>query len=268
MADTDFEARQVLEHERTSILQKLDDWLEKPMIVLGIIWLALLVVELTRGLSPLLNVLSTAIWIVFIVDFLVRFAIAPRKLGFLKANWLTLLALILPALRVLRAARFVRLARLGRSSRSLRLVRVVTSVNRGMSSLGATLHRRGFAYVLGVSGLVLIAGAAGMYAFEGGSSTGFDSFGNALWWTAMLLTTMGSEAWPGTPEGRFLCLALALYAFAIWGYVTATLATFFIGQDTGANAGGQTPRELDLEQLRIEIVALRNELRQRREGTT
>ncbi len=40
----------------------------------------------------------------------------------------------------------------------------------------------------------------------------------------MIMTTMGS--WPQTPEGRVLCLLLAVYAFAVFGYVTAMLAAF------------------------------------------
>jgi hypothetical protein len=47
----------------------------------------------------------------------------------------------------------------------------------------------------------------------------------------MLLTTMGSDYWPRTPEGRLLCLLLAIYAFAVFGYVTAAIAAYFVGQD-------------------------------------
>ena len=47
----------------------------------------------------------------------------------------------------------------------------------------------------------------------------------------MVMTTMGSQYWPETVEGRVLCVFLALYAFAVFGYVTATLATFFVGRD-------------------------------------
>ena len=70
----------------------------------------------------------------------------------------------------------------------------------------------------------------------------------------MLLTTMGSEYWPRTPDGRVLCFFLALYAFTVFGYVTATLATFFVGRDaaTGDSA------------LREEIAALRTEIAKRR----
>ena len=59
--------------------------------------------------------------------------------------------------------------------------------------------------------LVALLGAAGMLTFEpaGEVEGGFTSYTDALWWTAMLLTTMGSEFWPRTPEGRLLCLLLA-----------------------------------------------------------
>jgi voltage-gated potassium channel len=53
---------------------------------------------------------------------------------------------------------------------------------------------------------------------------------------------------------------LAIYAFAVFGYVTATLASFFINRDAQGEdaelAGAQS-----LEALRMEIAALRAELR-------
>ena len=59
-----------------------------------------------------------------------------------------------------------------------------------------------------LSVLVTLAGAAGMYAFEGPERIG--RYPDALWWTAMMMTRMGSETWPQTGEGRILCLVLAL----------------------------------------------------------
>jgi voltage-gated potassium channel len=77
-----------------------------------------------------------------------------------------------------------------------------------------------------------------MYAFEQAPEVegGFTSFGDALWWTSMLLTTMGSAYWPVTAEGRVLCILLAVYAFAVFGYITAAFASFFVGRDTEARA--------------------------------
>ena len=44
-----------VERERWHELHELEEWLEKPMLVLSVIWLALVIVEFTRGLSPALE---------------------------------------------------------------------------------------------------------------------------------------------------------------------------------------------------------------------
>ena len=257
--------KQALDVERSEILRQLEDWLETPMLVLGFVWLALLVVELIRGLSPLLETVGTLIWAIFIVDFAVKFLLAPRKIGYLKNNWLTVISLLVPALRVFRIVRVVRLLSVTRAARGLRLVRVITSLNRGMKALGASMGRRGLGYVVALTLVVTLAGAAGMYAFENEVSGGLNSYGEALWWTAMLMTSMGSEYWPRTGEGRVLCFLLALYGFAIFGYVTATLASFFIGRDAESEeaelAGARAIKE-----LRSEIAALHAEIRALRNG--
>jgi voltage-gated potassium channel len=70
---------------------------------------------------------------------------------------------------------------------------------------------------------------------------------------------MGSEYWPKTPEGRVLCFLLALYAFAVFGYVTATLATFFIGRDADDDKA-ELAGAKSIEALHTEIAALRAEM--------
>jgi voltage-gated potassium channel len=72
----------------------------------------------------------------------------------------------------------------------------------------------------------------------------------------MIMTTLGSNYWPLTAEGRLLTLLLSLYAFAVFGYVTATLATFFIGRDAAEPEDGAS-----LVTLSNEIAALREEIR-------
>lgn len=198
--------------------------LEGPMVFLGFVWLVLLIVELIWGLPQMLQYFSLGIWIVFIFDFLLKFFLAPKKLRFLKVNWLTAISLVIPALRLFRILRILRLLR------GVRLIKIVASLNRSMKSLAATMQRRGFTYVLALSVLVTFGGAAGMYAIEKGHQ-GFENYGMALWWTAMRVITAGSDFWPATPEGRGLAFILSLFGYAIFGYVTATLATFFIGRD-------------------------------------
>lgn len=247
--------------ERLGALRGLEAWIETPMQVLGFIWLALLVLELTRGLSPVLSALTTTIWVIFIAEFALRLVLAPDKSEYVRRNWLSALSLALPALRVLRIARVTRVLRLAPATRGLRLVRVVTSINRGMRALGRAMGRRGLGYAIALTIIVTLAGAAGMYAFESElpDGRGLTSYAGALWWTAMIMTTMGSDYWPSTGEGRALCVLLSVYAFAVFGYVTAALASFFIGRDAvrdDAEIAGRTA----LDALRTEIVLLRTEV--------
>lgn len=233
------------------------------MSVLGLIWLALVVADLAGVALHWLTFLSNAIWAVFVFDFVVEVALAPTKRAYLRQNWLTLLSLLAPALRMLRILRMARLLRAVRVTRGLRLLKIVSSFNRALKALGAHMSRRGVPFVAASTLLVLLAGSAGIFAFESqvpGSKVG--DFGAALWWTAMMLTTMGSEYWPQTSEGRALCFFLALHAFTVFGYVTAALASFFVGRDaSGIDPAGN-------EELIRQLKALRDEVRALREGAS
>ena len=245
---------------RTSFLRQWDAWLDTPLLVLGAVWLVLVVIELTSGLSPGLELAGTLIWIVFLADFTLRLWLAPRKLEYLRRNWLSGLSLLLPALRLARLGRVWRVARLARAGRGLRLAKVLGSLNRGLRALRHTLRRRGFSYVVLSTILVNVLGAAGMYAFERSPSgiSGLADYTTALWWTAMLLTTVGSDYWPQTPEGRLLCLLLSVYAVAIFGYLEALLASFFIGRDAAEDRTANSLRD-----IQTQLVRLRQQLAER-----
>lgn len=244
--------KQKIENERIKLLRSIEHILEGPMIFLGFVWLVLLVIELVWGLNKLLEYFSYIIWALFIIDFLVKFILAPKKLVFLKRNWLTSISLFIPALRVFRAFRFFRLLRV---LRGIRLVRIISSFNRSMRSLGKTMRRRAFGYVILLAFIVTFAGAAGMYAFEN-PNPGFTSYELSLWWTAMRVITADNEFNPLTPEGRGLGFLIAVFGYSIFGYVTATFATYFMGRDAeekDAPVAGAN----DIEELKAEIVALR-----------
>ena len=57
-----------------------------------------------------------------------------------------------------------------------------------------------------------------------------------------------------------LCLLLSLYAFGVFGYVTATIATFFIGRDAESSEAELAGSE-QIRQLMVQIADLRDELR-------
>ena len=203
------------------------------MLVLGLAWVVLIVVDLIAGLSPFLSGVTYVIWGLFVLQFVVELIIAPRKGRYLRRQWITVISLLAPAFRLLSVFRLARAFTAARgAARGARLVRVVGSANRAMRALGSVMGRRGFGYVLLLTLLITLAGAAGIYAFEREvPDTRFDSFGTAVWWTAMTLTTMGADHFPISPEGRLLTLMLAIYGFAVFGYVTAAVASYFVARD-------------------------------------
>lgn len=241
--------------ERWEVLDALDDWLRLPMLALSFFWLLLVVWELARGGSALLESLGAIIWVVFILEFLLRLTLAPEKIPFLRRNWVTVISLIVPAFRLLRGFRLLRAAR---ALRGVRLVRIVGTANRSMNALRITLARSGFVYVLGLTILVIALGAAGMFSFENADQVegGFTSYWDALWWTAMLISTIGSAFWPATLEGRLLCFLLSMYGLAVFGYITATFASFFIGRDhqpVNRDNAEVAALRADIATLRLEI---------------
>ncbi|WIJ25903.1 ion transporter [Devosia sp. RR2S18] len=245
------------EQERWAVLTQLEEWLEQPMLILSFIWLSLVIVELVWTSSGVFEWLGILIWILFVLEFLLRFALAPRKFRFLRGNPITIVALVAPAFRFLRVLRLLRL------TRGLRLVRIVGTANRSFGAMRKSFGRRGLGYMLATTTLVILLGAGGMLAFEpaGEVSGGFSGYAEAVWWTAMLVSTTGSEFWPSTAEGRVLALLLAIYGLAIFGYIAASLATFFIGQEAAA-VESDVAGSREIAALREDIAALRQELHQ------
>ncbi len=244
--------------ERWGVLEELDRWLRIPMAILGLAWLLLVLTELVWGESQLFELAGTVIWIIFITEFAIRLLLAPDRTTFLRRNWLTALALIVPALRFFRSLAVLRAAR---ALRGIRLVRIVGTANRSMNALRVTLRRRRFGYVLMLTALVVLLGAAGMLSFEPAADGegGFTSYGHALWWTAMLVTSIGSDYWPLTSEGRILALLLSIYGLAVFGYITASFASFFVGRDA-AEPDAPVAGTAEIQRLIEEVRELRLQL--------
>lgn len=251
--------------ERLTALEQLEVMLRTPMVVLSLLWLLLVIMELAWQIPRALEVFGTVIWIIFILEFSLRLWLAPHKVPFLRKNWLTIIALAVPAVRLLQAFRALRALRLLRLGRGVQLVRIIGTANRGMNALKRALSRRGLGYVGALTLAVVLLGAGGMLFFEPAAQLergGFTSFGHALWWTGMLITGMGTDVWPVTVEGRILAFLLALYGFAVFGYITASLASFFVGQDAG-DRDAPVAGSAELDALRAEIAALREALEKR-----
>ncbi|MDY9927527.1 potassium channel family protein [Methanosarcina sp.] len=239
-----------LNEERVELLSQINSLFDFPLILLSIVWLILIILDFVYGLSPLLQTASTVIWGIFIADFFIELYIAPDKKVYLKGNWLIALSLFVPALRIFSLFRGFRVIKATSFIRSFNLVRVLSSFNRSIRTVRTAMKQRGLEYVLLLTALITSIGAAGMYSFE---RPGLSSYGDAFWWTAMIMTTIGSDYWPKTVEGKALTFLLSVYAFAIFGYITAALASLLVGKEKETSSK-------EITELRQEVQRLSNEI--------
>lgn len=242
------------QRERFELLEHLQSLLEPAMSFLGIVFLGLLLldfssVEIAFFGQDRIDTALQLIWIVFLIDFAVRFVVAPAKGAFLRHNWLGALSLALPFLRPLRAFRAVR------GVRSLSLVRFLGGINRGMRVLRLVTRGRQFAYVGILTAVVALAGAVGALYFDQGSAEApIQTFGDAIWWSSALVTTMNSEKYVVSPEARAIGILMRVYALSVFGFITASIASYLIGTADTETRGD------DVGLLRDEIAALRGEI--------
>lgn len=96
-----------------------------------------------------------------------------------------------------------------------------------------------------------------MYAFERDINPDIGSFEAALWY-AVIAITISTDYRPYSPEGRVLLFLLGIFSLAITGYVTAALASYFIGRDAESDETAILSKK-DIDDLRAEIQALRDE---------
>jgi hypothetical protein len=122
-------------HQNLRLLYRLEATLEAPMFLLALVWLWLFAVELTTGLTPVQQRIGTAVWVAFIAEYLLKLAVAPRKINYIRQNLLTLVALAIPAFRAFRLLRALRLMRGARVVTTTRFVRALTSTRRLLRNL-------------------------------------------------------------------------------------------------------------------------------------
>ncbi len=216
--------------ERLELLARIEAILDPPMVVLGLVFLVL--VALTLFQAPMTPSERSAVeraddviyWI-FVADFLLRLLITPTRLPWVRANWALVLSLALPFLRPLHA--FHALAAL----QAMNVGQLVVGLNRALRALQQIFRGRSALYLSLLTLLTIVVGAGVTLVLErGAAGSALTTFGQALWWSATLVTTVNSGLDPVTAWGRVVGWLLRVYAVGVFGYLTASIASFLVGQ--------------------------------------
>jgi len=228
--------------------EKLTEW---PLTAAAVIFLVAYASPIIwPGEDPRLTVLCrAAVWVtwgVFAVDFGVRVALAERRGRYVLKHWLDVLIIALPLLRPLRL---------------LRLVTLLKVLNRRATS---GLRGRVAIYVAGGSALLAVCGALAELSVERGRGGNIASFGDALWWAATTMTTVGyGDRYPVTGQGRLIAVALMLSGIALLGVVTATVATWLVEHVASAEQEQTRDLQQQLDEVRIQLDEVLARLPQR-----
>ena len=122
----------------------------------------------------------------------------------------------------------LRLLRSARALRALRAVRVATMVGKGSKqSIAAVTRGR---LVHGAT-IVIIATAAGGYAFayfEGSPTNRFGDIADAFWWSAATITTLGPGIELAQTGSRIVALALTIVGLIVVAALAGTISAFFV----------------------------------------
>lgn len=224
------------EGERERLAESIADRLDKPMTVLGVIFLLLVLAETVarpRGeVATVYATVSWVIWAAFVGEFVLRMVVAPSTARFLRRNWWQLVFLALPFLRFLRIVARLRLRPLMRGGR------VLSSAVRGTRTAGRNLSGR--AAWLGATTVIVVL-AASQLLFE---FAAYDTYADALHDAAYAAVT-GQPLTADAGFARVLELVLAVYSVVVFAALAGMLGAYFLERRSGASgedtAGSSPP---------------------------
>jgi voltage-gated potassium channel len=221
-------------------------------MILSLVFVFVLIAPLAfPHLSPdqldAINAANIAIWLVFLVDYLVRLYLSPERWRFVRTHVVDLLVVAVPFLRPLRL---------------LRLFAILAEFTRRTQR---SLAGRATVLVFSVAGVIMTVCAVVVFNVERSDpSSNITTFPDALWWAVSTVTTVGyGDKYPSTEGGRAVAVILMLTGIALVGTMTAAIAAWFVGSTQKAN---RKAAEDDQDQAQAERSVLLAELAAMRAG--
>jgi voltage-gated potassium channel len=239
-------------------LARFNQKMALPLVLSAVLPLFLL----PGGSYPLLTAgIFIAAWIVFLVDLIVH----ERRLVHYLTTWLGRFDLFV----VVFTAPWFLLVGPG-TSKFVILIRLARVARLVMATRGARrlFERLGMVSLVAVG--VVFLGAAVGYRAEHATNPGFKTFGDALWWAVVTLTTVGyGDIVPKTTTGRVDGVMIMVVGIGILGLLAGSLASFFgLGSHTSgsqSDSDATGPHAVDsvageLAELRTEVARLVDEV--------
>ncbi len=226
----------------TPALQRWKRWADPVLLVLALGSIPVLLLEVEKAELPradqvFIDVVNVVVLVAFALDYVIGLFLTDDRWGYVRGEWLNLLIVIGSA-----AAVAPDLAAFGttRALRGLRPLRATVSLVR-VIVIGGIAAREGrrivrqnaVRFAVGVSLLTWFTSAAAFTIAEDvGVGRSVSGFGDALWWSAATITTVGyGDITPVTVAGRGVALVTMVVGISTFAIITARVASFLVSDD-------------------------------------
>ncbi|MGO9877417.1 MAG: potassium channel family protein [Acidimicrobiia bacterium] len=229
---------------RHDLVDRIERVTKYPMAVLGVAWLVIAVIVLSANVngSPSLFLVSTlfVLWVVLLVEYLVRLVVTPDRRGYLKRRWVEPATVVVPPFQGWHV--------IGIEKMSLLFYE-------GELRVEAILRHHSLFRVLIAAAATVVLGAWLVLLFdENAKGSNIHNYPDALWWAIVTVTTVGyGDRYPVSAGGRVVAAMLMLVGIGLIGVLTATVASVFIKEHTDANKEEFKKGHADLGQLLLVI---------------
>jgi voltage-gated potassium channel len=199
-------------------------WPIMGVVVASLVLLLLpIFIALPTGFAAVFAILEWMLWLVFVAEYSFRWYLAMDRRSFVRHNLIDLAIVALPVVPALRALRLARLLRIG----------VVGA--RVVKQSDTIVKRSNVKYAVPIAALIILLATAMMWYVEHDNPAAtIHSLPDSLWWALTTVTTVGyGDRYPVTAEGKIVALSLMVLGIAVFGLVTATLASLFVEHDAG-----------------------------------
>jgi len=211
---------------RHELVDRIERLTRYPMALLGIVWLVVAVIIVTTDLngssSTFLVGSLFALWVVLLVEYLVRLVVTPNRGSYLKRRWIEPATVVVPPLQGWHVVGIEKMCLL---------------VQEATLQVEAILKHHSLFRVLIAAAGTLFLGAWLVLLFEKNvKNTNIHNYPDALWWAIVTVTTVGyGDRFPVSGGGRTVAVILMLLGIGLIGVLTATVASLFVKQHTDAN---------------------------------